>query len=340
MVFGSRSDPGHVVARLGATLADAVDLDDLVPGMEAAIRQGLGVEWARIRLDDRDGGDGDVLAALVVPIVHDGEHLGTVEVGSRPHRPLDDDDTAVLTTLAGQAALAVRNVRLAHQLRAHATELASSRTRLLRAQETERRRIERDLHDGVQQGLVALIAHAGRVRRQLDRVSVDGGTAAVSLDIDELQSGLKRVLHDLRELASGIHPTLLTDRGLLAAVESLAARTAVPVVVTADHTLRGTRLPPEVEGACYFTVAEALANSQKHASAASITVSLRHVEDRLAICVSDDGVGFDPARTPLGGQGLGNLSDRISALGGRFDVDGRPGEGTRVTAEIAIDGSG
>lgn len=330
-VFGTRTDPARVVASLGATLADTYDLDTLLPSMEQALEQGLGLAWARVRLapsappDDRE-------PALSVPIVLDDEHLGVVECGPRTTGALTEEDEAVVTTLARQAALAVRNVRLTTKLAAQASELTASRTRLVRAQEGERRRIERNIHDGVQQDLVALISQAGRIRTLQDRAP-----EAVTAQLADLQAGLQRVLAELRELARGIHPSLLSDRGLLAAVEALAARNPVPVTVRTDTSLRDLRLAEEVEGAGYFTVAESLANSLKHAAASRVEVTLSRSNGSLHIEVRDDGVGLPlEARN---GEGLTNLAERLAALGGSLDVTSEPGTGTTVSATLAMAGA-
>ncbi len=322
-VFGTRTDPAQLVSRLGATLEGTVELESLLPRMADTLQEGLGVSWARVRLDTppQEPTNG-ARPALTVPIELDGTRLGVVECGPKQQGTLSADDAALVATFARQAALAVRNVRLT-------AELERSRARLVRAQETERRRIERDLHDGVQQDLVALLGHSARVRREFERDPA-AGTAA----LDELQTGLRHVLGELRELAHGIHPSVLSDRGLLEAVESLAARSAVPVAVRADPSLRGLRFAEEIEGAGYFTVAEALANAGKHAAASSIDVTLAHREDGLAITVSDDGCGFDPAGAV--GGGLVNLTERVAALGGRLVVEARPGAGTTLSAHLRL----
>jgi signal transduction histidine kinase len=327
-VFGTRTDPAHLVTRLGATLEGTVELESLLPRMADTLQEGLGLTWARVRLDPApvvDERGGDVAAeepALTVPVELDGERLGVVECGPRRQGLLTADDAALVATFARQAALAVRNVRLT-------AELERSRARLVRAQELERRRLERDLHDGVQQDLVALLGHSARVRRELERDAASGAVA-----LDDLQAGIRHVLGGLRELAHGIHPSVLSDRGLLEAVESLAARSAVPVAVRADPELRGLRFAQEIEGAGYFTVAEALANASKHAAASAIDVTLAHHDGGLDITVRDDGTGFDPA-TALG-DGLVNLAERLAALGGRLQVEAAPGSGTTLSAHLRL----
>jgi signal transduction histidine kinase len=334
-VFGTKTDPTRVIARLGATLEDTYELESLLPLMARALEDGLGLEWARVVLEPSNPVD-EHLPALTVPIVLRDERLGVVECGPKTSGELTDEDKAVVATLARQAALAVRNVRLTTQLSEQAAELAGSRARLVRAEEAERRRMERNIHDGVQQDLVALIGQAGRVRTRLEREP-----EAVAEELATLQSGLERVLGDLRELASGIHPSLLRDRGLLAAVEALAARNPVPVLVRADLSLRSLGLAEEIEGAGYYTVAESLANSLKHADASQVEVTLSRSNGSLQISIHDDGKGFEEGA--LHGHGLVNLSERLAALGGRLDVTSGAGIGTTVFATLALpeaDGEG
>jgi signal transduction histidine kinase len=240
-------------------------------------------------------------------------------------------DAAILETFARQAGMAVRNVRLKEELEDQAALLRTSRARIVHAQEQERRRIERNIHDGVQQDLTALIGLAGHARQEYEQ-----DPAAAGEDITAMQNGLRRVLADLRDFAQGIHPSVLSDRGLLVAVETLAGRHPVPVAVRADDSLRTLRLPDELEGAAYFTVAEALANSLKHSRADRLDVELRWDGDRLIVRVTDDGTGFVP--TGVRGTGLANLRDRVAAVGGAFRIDTAPGAGTTVIAEFPIPG--
>ncbi len=331
-VFGRRTTPSDVIVRMGDTLATTYDLDSLVPRMAGTLRDGLDLEWAEVRLR-HDGGDGSGgpdrgEPTLVVPITRDGEELGEVRCGPRRSGPLTPEEVDLVSAFAHQAALAVRNVRLTRQLTEHAEQLAASRTRLVRAQEAERRRIERNIHDGVQQDLVALISQAGRAQRMLGR---DPATA--EHELVTLQDGLHRVLEDLRELARGIHPSLLTDRGLLVAVESLAARSPIPMTVRADASLRGERLSEDVEGAAYFTVAEAIANTLKHAEANHLVVSLARRNGSLVVEVADDGRGME--RTD---GALGTIAERVAALGGDLSVSSVVGRGTTVRSQLRVDG--
>jgi signal transduction histidine kinase len=264
-----------------------------------------------------------------VPIEVDGERIGLIECGPKLSGYLTPADTAILETFARQAGMAVRNVRLKEELEHQAALLRTSRARIVHAQEQERRRIERNIHDGVQQDLTALIGLAGQVRQEYEHNPTAAGD-----DITAMQDGLRRVLADLRDFAQGIHPSVLSDRGLLVAIEALAGRHPVPVTIRADASLRGLRLPDEVEGAAYFTIAEALANALKHSRADRLDVELRENGDGLLVGVSDDGAGFDAAGAP--GSGLANLRDRVAAVGGALRVDTSPGEGTTVLAEFPL----
>lgn len=200
--------------------------------------------------------------------------------------------------------------------------------RLVRAEEAGRRRIERDIHDGVQQELVALIAKLRLARNQLQR-----DPALAERTLGELQADARQALQDLRELARGIHPPLLSDHGLLAAVEARTARLPLEVSVEPDG-VAGVRYAPEVEGAAYFLVCEGLANALKHAQARRVAVRLAEQECRLCVEVADDGRGFDPEATA--GSGLRGLADRVEALGGTLRVLSRPAEGTRLAAELPV----
>ncbi len=339
-VFGARTDPTQLVVGLGESLATIDDLDALLPRMRATLEDGMGLRWARVRLLRSDGGadaadDGspedhdDRHPVLVVPIEVEGERVGMLECGPKTSGRLSGSDVAIIETFARQAGMAVRNVRLTRELADQAELLRASRARLVRAQEQERRRIERNIHDGVQQDLTALIGLVGQARQEHEH-----GSGPLGEELAQTQEGLRRVLADLRDLAQGIHPALLSDRGLLPAVEALAGRHPVPTTVHADPGLRSAVLPDDVEGAAYFTIAEALANTLKHGAAAHLEIAL-HVEgDVLTVCARDDGVGFEPEH--VSGSGLANLRERVAAVGGRLDVAARSGGGTAVSAAFPL----
>jgi signal transduction histidine kinase len=208
------------------------------------------------------------------------------------------------------------------ELRARLEELRASRARLVEAGDAERRRLERDLHDGAQSRLVSLALLLRQVRTR-----VDGDPAATAL-LDRAQDELKTSLAELRELARGIHPAVLTERGLEPALTALAARAPVPVSIDADT---GERLPGPVEIAAYFVVSEGLANVAKYAHATEATVAVRRANGRVAVEVADDGIGGADAGR---GSGLRGLADRIAALDGTLVVDSPAGRGTRLRVEI------
>src|SRR4051812_2839372 len=248
------------------------------------------------------------------------------ELAAIVHDPGLLEDPALVRAAGAAAALAVRNERLDAELRARYEELRASRARLVAAGDAARRRIERDLHDGAQQHLVSLA-----LTLRLARIGAEDGSRT-ALMIDQAIGQLKEGLHELRELARGIHPAVLTERGLEAALEGLAARAPVPVTVT---THLGDRLPPAVESAAYFVIAEALTNVAKYAQASAAAVSVRRENGHVVIDVADDGVGGADASA---GSGLRGMADRVAALDGRIRLDSPPGGGTVVRAELPTRG--
>jgi signal transduction histidine kinase len=198
-----------------------------------------------------------------------------------------------------------------------------SRSRLVAAADDERRRIERDIHDGAQQRLVALALELRSAQRRLG----DGADPELDLLLASTADQLQVAVEELRELARGIHPAVLTESGLAAALEALAARLPIPVSVEADID----RLPSDVEATAYFVASEALQNVVKHAGATKAGVSASHADGVLVIQVVDDGVGGAKLN---GGSGLRGLTDRVEALGGRVRIESLPGSGTRVVGEI------
>jgi signal transduction histidine kinase len=210
------------------------------------------------------------------------------------------------------------------ELEATVTELQDSRARIIAAADAERRRLERDLHDGAQQRLVAVSMTLGMAKRRIAK-GEDVGPLVVGADEE-----LKAAIAELRDLARGIHPAVLTDRGLAAALRDLAARAAVPVELGA---LPEDRLPEPVEAAAYFTVSEALTNVAKYAQAGQARVEVARVNGHLDIAVADDGVG---GASPAGGSGLRGLADRLGALGGDLHVESPHGVGTTLRARIPV----
>jgi signal transduction histidine kinase len=207
-------------------------------------------------------------------------------------------------------------------------ELRASRRRLLGAQDEERRKIERNLHDGAQQQLVALAVKA-RLARQL--ASRDPAKAEVMLE--QIEGETQQALEDLRNLARGIYPPLLADKGLAAALEAQARRAVVPTIIEADGV---GRYPRDVEAAIYFCVLEALQNVAKYADATSCTVRLTDGDRRLTFLVQDDGRGFDASQNSYG-TGVRGMIDRLDAIGGRLEVESAPGRGTRLSGDVPVE---
>jgi signal transduction histidine kinase len=235
--------------------------------------------------------------------------------------------------LARESALALKNIHLEGELRQRleqierqAVELRSSRQRLVAAQDSERRRIERDLHDGAQQQLVAL---AARLRR-----AAHADEPQVAEELAGLADEAEDAVFTLQELARGIYPSLLADRGLHAALQVHAARLPVLVRIDVGPTLHGRRLTPELEAALYNVAMEAMTNAVKHAPGASISLVLRSGDTGRSVVleVHDDGAGFDAGSTS--GRGIQNMTDRIDAVGGAFSVESVPGAGTWVRVEV------
>ena len=227
--------------------------------------------------------------------------------------------------LASQAGLVLHNVRLTAELQARLDDLRAAQKRLVAAQDHERRKLERDLHDGAQQQLVALA-----VQLKLARTLLDRDPATVGGMLDGLQTSAADALADLRDLARGIYPQLLADRGLAAALEAQATKSSVPTTVRSDGV---ERHPREVEAAVYFTCLEALNNVAKYSGAKAATVSLAQANGTLTFTVADDGIGFDPGRVAYG-TGLQGMADRLDAIGGDIRVRSAPGEGTTVTGSL------
>jgi len=239
------------------------------------------------------------------------------------HDPALADQPELVQSAGAAAALALQNERLQAQLRARLEELHASRARLVEAAEGERRRIERDLHDGTQQRLVSIAMTLGLAESRLPN---DPG--AVGLLLGQARAALSDALRELRELAQGIHPGILTERGLQAALEELAYGARVPLELDVDLP---ERLPARVEAAAYFAVSEAMTNVAKHAQASAVRVRVAQVDGRAVVEVADDGVGgAEGAR----GSGLRGLHDRVDALGGRLLVVSPVGRGTVLRAEI------
>lgn len=337
-VFGPRLTGYELISQLGLRLQSTVATEDVAGNVAAAVQAGLGVSWVRVVLERPErmtiaiaGADprASELVELSAPLRNAERVVGAIECGPKTEGRYDAADQELLNTLGRQAALAIRNSQLAAELSQNVEELAASRARLVQAEELERRRLERDLHDGVQQELVGVLARLGLARNQLRR---DRDLAESTLR--EAQVDAQRALEGLQELARGIHPAILTDRGLIEAVEERATRMPLPVEVHANGLGGGARFPLDTEGAAYFFVSEGLANIVKYASASRAFVRFHTEPGQLVVEVQDDGRGFDPVTIKK--SGLRGLEDRIAALGGRVEVASGPGRGTELRAFLPI----
>jgi len=316
-----------------------VELGSAVGGeLRSAVSRALGdpsVEiayWVR-DLDgyiDADGRHlqlpGDEPTRAVTVITRAGERIGALV-----HDPALREEPGLLDAVCAAAGLAMENERLHAEVLARLEEVSASRSRIVEAADAERRRVERNLHDGAQQRLVTLSLALTMARSRLAKETTPAGEPAGS-QVGELLSDaaeeLVQALRELRELGRGIHPAILTEEGLDAAIQSLTERSPVPVEIS-GHA--GAPLPQPVEAAAYYVVSEALANVVKYANASMVKVAVDRCERGLRVEVADDGLGGAVARP---GSGLEGLGDRVAALDGRLVVDSPPGQGTRVTAEI------
>jgi signal transduction histidine kinase len=248
---------------------------------------------------------------------------GGRRIAALEHDPALAEQTELLESVSAAAALALENERLNAELRARLEDLRASRARIVEAAETERRRIERNLHDGAQQRLISIAMGLALAERKL----AEDPDAAKPI-LHEARDDLATALQELRELSHGIHPALLTERGLAAALSELPLRTPVPIALELSI---GERLPVQVEAAAYYVVSEAVANVTKYAHATAVRVRVDRENGRAVVEVADDGIGgADRSR----GSGLRGLADRVEALGGRFALVSPAGRGTVVRAEI------
>jgi len=311
---------------------------ELASDEEAVVsRAGVcGPAWVKVWLAGLLRGREDV-SLRVAPATHSGQLLGLIVAV----RPADGDafhpeDETVLAELARQVGLALHNVALDSALQAsldevrrQAAELRASRARVVAASDAARRQIERNLHDGAQQHLVALAVNL-RLVQQL----ADADPAAAKELLTQLSLDVSDAVQELRSLAHGIYPPLLVDRGLAEALGAAAGRAAIPTAVDAAGT---GRYPQDVEAAVYFCCLEALQNAGKHAGdGAAARVRVWEEAGGLLFEVADDGAGFDPANRTSPGAGFVNMGDRVGAIGGSVDVQSSPGRGTRVAGRIPL----
>ncbi len=341
LVWGQRATPYEVLADLTERLPLAEPGKGLLDRMAGRLMDGTGAQRATIWIG-LDGGmspaatapPGDdvftgpsLSADGVFPITHDGELVGAIELVKPPGVPLSTAERHLIDDLAGSAGAILGYERLNASLRETARELERSRARLVDAQDTERRRLERALHDGAQQQIVGL-----KVRIDLAR-GMAGRTGATDLErmLESLSTEAQAALDEVRGLARGIYPPVLESDGLAAAISSLASGAPVAVVFERDGV---GRYSSEIEAAVYFDISEAVTNAVKHAEP-PVRVTLREEDGMLTFTVSDKGPGFDP-NMQRRGSGLENLRDRMDAIGGTVTVQSEPGKGTTVSGEVPL----
>jgi signal transduction histidine kinase len=352
LVYGHRATPYQVLSDFAADMAGQLDLGDALDRMvsllggasgasrvEAWIRVGAELRpsavWpggsapsAAVELNGASGGAAELPVldpgARVVPVRHGDDLLGAISLSKPPSEPLTGTEDSLLRHLASQASLVMRNAQLTAELRATISQLLASRRRLVEAQDAERRKIERNLHDGAQQQLIALAIQLSLLAESADDPDL------IRQVIPDLKAQLSTALDDLRALARGIYPPLLADQGLIVALRAQVNRSAVPVVLEADQV---GRYSPDAESTVYFCALEALQNVAKHARASRVTVRLVGSGDTLEFSVGDDGAGFPAAGTSRG-SGLQGMSDRLAAHGGTLTVRSRPGQGTTITGRL------
>ena len=342
LVYGKRATPYEVLSEFSDRLAGTYAAEDILPRMARVLAEGTGAArsevWLRVgaqlsraaswpppggpaALPLRDGDVPDLPGVeRAVAVRHGEELLGALGLTKPRGESVTPAEERLMANLAAQAGLVLRNVRLIEELRA-------SRQRLVAAQDEERRRLERNIHDGAQQQLVALAVKA----RLAESIAEREPTRARKV-MQEVRDGAQEALDDLRDLARGIYPPLLADKGLAAALESQARKVPFPVQVEPNGLGRYT---PDAEATAYFCVLEALQNAAKYANAARAVVRVSEEQGRLVFSVSDDGVGFDVERSSSG-TGLQNMADRVEALGGSVELVSSPGRGTTVTGRIPV----
>ena len=343
LVYGERATPYEVLSRFSEHVGETYSGEDILVRMARLLAEGTGatsaVVWLRVGDEVRpaavwpaNGATATAIplvadeapvvegATASVPVRHQRELLGLLTVTKSPNEPLSPVEEKLVNDLAGQAGLVLANSKLIEDLRA-------SRQRLVAAQDEERRRLERNLHDGAQQQLVALA-----VRLKLARTAASKDLAEADRMLEQLEGDVTDALENLRELARGVYPPLLADQGLTAAIEAQSRRSSVPVRVEANGI---GRYPQELETAVYFCTLEALQNAAKYAEASEIVVRLLEEDGELVLSIHDDGRGFDRVATPLG-SGLQNMADRLAALGGTLAVRSRPGGGTTIEGRLPV----
>ena len=350
LVYGQRATPYQALSDFAGDMAGQLGLAEAVGRMVSVLAGATGADraeaWIRVGPELRPAaiwprgsppsaivtiGTGDSLPAIggasrAVAVSHGGELLGALSLHKPPNEPLTSTEDELLRHLASQAGLVLRNAALTAELQATIDELRASRRRLVEAQDAERRKIERNLHDGAQQQLIAVTIHLALLEESAD------DPAAVRELAPAVKDGISGALGELRDLARGIYPPLLADQGLIPALQAQARKASLPVEINADGI---GRYPQDTEAAVYFCTLEALQNIAKYASASRAKVGLSCSDGSLSFTVTDNGTGFNTATTRHG-TGLQGMADRLAALGGALQVRSRPGHGTTLSGELPV----
>jgi signal transduction histidine kinase len=352
VVYHGRPSPYDVLSRFTEAVTGSYASDEVPGRMAKVLADGTGAQWAQVWLMVNDD---LVLAATWPPATEAdptppgtesapgrraltvrlaGEVLGVLRLQERERQPLTPVEDRLFAGLAGQAGLVLHGVRLRAELAARLVELSAraeelrvSRERLVDTQDAERQRLERDIHDGAQQHLVALAVNL-RLAQTLETRAPERAERVLT----EQRAAAEAAIETLVSLSRGIYPPLLGDAGIGAALRAALGASPVPVSVVEDQV---ERYVADVEAAVYFCCLEAVQNAAKHSGAGQVTVTLRGLGDRLELEVSDDGCGFDPARVATG-NGLANMRDRVDALGGRLGWSAGPLGGTRVRGWVPV----
>jgi signal transduction histidine kinase len=348
LVYGKRATPYEALSQFSEHLSETYSHEDILERMARILGEGTGAEQAevwvraghRLVLASSSPKAAEAPTALVmqngtlpkmqrdtvVPVSHAGELLGALAVNKKRGETMNSVEQKLVTDLAGQAGLVLKNVGLNQELLARLEDLRASRQRLVTAQDEERRRLERDLHDGAQQHLVAL-----KIKLGLAEAAAQPETRVRTL-IAQLKQDADAALDTMRDLARGIYPPLLASDGLEAALRGQIRRITVPIELEVDNV---PRQPREAEAAVYFCCLEALQNVAKYAQAQRVSLRLWTEDADLAFRVQDDGRGFDATTVPQG-SGLQNMKDRMEALGGSLELRSTLGGGTAIEGRIPV----
>jgi signal transduction histidine kinase len=354
LVYGERATPYQVLADFAENMAGQLDFAEAVERMVSVLGAAAGADrsdaWIRVGsqlrpvavwprqsvqppavlLEPNGAFPPLEYASHAVPVLHSGELLGAQSLHKPRNEALTSAEDKLLRHLAAQAGLVLRNAQLTADLRAIIEELRASRRRLVEAQDAERRKIERNLHDGAQQQLIAM-----EIQLRLLEDSADDPDTVRQIT-PMLKDGLRAALDDLRNLARGIYPPVLAEQGLVAALHAQVSRTPLPVSIEADGI---GRYPLDTESTVYFCTLEGLQNITKYANATQAMIRLACLNSTLQVTITDDGAGFDTTKAPRG-SGLQGITDQLVALGGALDIRSQPGHGTTLICQLPVTAQG